>query len=88
MYKAVVTITLRPSILDPQGKAVQRALHDLGHGAVTQVRVGKHMELEVEAASAAEARGVVEAACAQLLANPVMEDFVVAVEEGAVEPAP
>ena len=80
MYKAVVTVTLRPSILDPQGKAVQHALHDLGHGAVRQVRVGKHVELLVEAGSAEEAERVARQACEQLLANPVMEDFAVRVE--------
>lgn len=87
MYKAVVTVTLRPSILDPQGKAVRRALHDLGHGAVGQVRIGKHIEMEIEAASAAEAEATVRAACAQLLANPVMEDFAVQVAEGTAAPA-
>jgi phosphoribosylformylglycinamidine synthase len=87
MYKAVVTVTLRPSILDPQGKAVQRALHDLGHGAIQEVRVGKRVELMVEAASAGEAERVARAAAAQLLANPVMEDFAVHVEAVA-EPSP
>ena len=87
MYKAVVTVTLRPSILDPQGKAVQHALHDLGHGAVRQVRVGKHVELLVEAGSAAEAEAVATEACRQLLANPVMEDFAVHVEAVSAEAA-
>ncbi len=81
MYRAVATITLRPSILDTQGKAVQRALHALGHETVEGVRVGKHIELAVEAGSADEAERVVRAACQQLLANPVMEDFAVRVEE-------
>ena len=80
MYKAVVTVTLRPSILDPQGKAMQRALHDLGHGAVQEVRAGKHIEMAVEAASAEEAERIAREACRQLLANPVMEDFAVHVE--------
>ncbi len=81
MYRAVVTVTLRPSILDPQGKAVQRALHDLGHKSVSAVRAGKHVELMLDAPSAAEAERVARAACEQLLANPVMEDFSVAVEQ-------
>lgn len=81
MYRAVVTVTLRPSILDPQGKAVQRALHSLGHEAVASVRAGKHIELMLDAPSAAEAERVARDACRQLLANPVMEDFAVAVEE-------
>ena len=72
MYTAVVTITLRPSIL--------------GHGAVEQVRAGKHIEMQIDAASAEEAERVARQACAQLLANPVMEDFAVTVEEAADAP--
>ena len=83
MYRATVRITLRPSILDPQGKAIARALHDLGHGAVESVRAGKHVELLIDAADAAEAERVATAAAGQLLANPVMEDFSVAVEPAA-----
>ncbi|MDX1419281.1 MAG: phosphoribosylformylglycinamidine synthase subunit PurS [Rubricoccaceae bacterium] len=87
MYKAVVTVTLRSSILDPQGKAVRHALHDLGHGAVQRVRIGKHIELTVDAPSAEAAERTVREACEQLLANPVMEDFDVRVEEGPAEAA-
>jgi phosphoribosylformylglycinamidine synthase len=79
MYRAVVTVTLRPSILDPQGQAIQHALHDLGHDGVAGVRAGKHLELLVDAPSAEEAEAVARAACAQLLANPVTEDYAVAV---------
>lgn len=84
MYRAVVTVTLRPSILDPQGQALRRALHDLGHEAVESVRVGKRIEVMVDAESAEAAEAVVRRACEQLLANPVMEDYTVAVEEAAV----
>jgi phosphoribosylformylglycinamidine synthase len=87
MYRAVVTVTLRPSILDPQGKAVQQALHALGHTAVAAVRAGKHVELLVEAETAAEAERVAREAAGQLLANPVMEDFSVAVEPLAARTA-
>lgn len=80
MFKAVVTVTLRPSILDPRGKAMQRALHDLGHGTVTGVRAGKHIEMAVDAPTAEEAERIAREACRQLLANPVMEDFAVRVE--------
>ena len=80
MYRAVVTVTLRPSILDPQGKAIQHALHALGHTAVGAVRAGKHLELLLDVASAEEAARVAREAAAQLLANPVMEDYAVAVE--------
>ena len=77
MYHVVVQISLRPSILDPQGKAIRHALHDLGQGAVQDVRVGKRIDLTIDAASEAEAREAAERACETLLANAVMEDFAV-----------
>lgn len=79
MYKASIRITLRSSILDPQGKAVHHALSSLGYEAVERVRMGKFAELWIDADSEAEARRVAEEACEKLLANPVMEDFEVAV---------
>lgn len=75
MYKASVTITLRPSILDPQGKAMQHALHDLGQTSIAQVRAGKFIELVIDASSAEAAEGIAHTACEKLLANAVMEDF-------------
>ena len=83
MFRAVATVTLRPSILDPQGKAVQHALGELGHGAIRDVRVGKHVELAIEADSLQEAERIARAACEGLLANPVVENFSVQVKEGA-----
>ena len=81
MYKASIRITLRPSILDPQGKAVHHALGEIGYEAVERVRMGKYAELWIEAASREEAEEVARGACEQLLANPVMEDFFVELEE-------
>ncbi len=80
MYKAHITVTLRPSILDPQGKAAHHALGELGFSSVQSVRIGKFIELDVDAASAAEAKTVAENACKQLLANAVMEDFHVEIQ--------
>ncbi|MEZ4701386.1 MAG: phosphoribosylformylglycinamidine synthase subunit PurS [Rhodothermales bacterium] len=80
MYKATVNITLRPSILDPQGKATQRALHDLGEAKVENVRIGKFIELWIDAASEKEAEDIATRSCKQLLANAVMEDFHLSVE--------
>ena len=74
MYKADVLITLRPSILDPQGKAVHHALGELGHTRIERVRMGKYVELWIDEADEAAALRVAEAACEELLANPVMED--------------
>jgi len=81
MFKATITVTLRPSILDPQGKASQHALSELGFDAVSQVRIGKHIEMEISAETADEAKSVAEQACQQLLANSVMEDYHVVVNE-------
>ncbi len=75
MYLSRIRVTLRPSILDPQGKAVEHAIGTLGVGAVHGVRMGKYIEMKVEGATEAEARKVTEEVCRKLLANPVMEDF-------------
>lgn len=73
-FKAKIRVTLRPSILDPQGKATHHALHQLGFQGVSDVRMGKYIELTLDAASVEEARAVVAEAGAKLLSNAVMED--------------
>jgi len=75
MFLSKIRITLRPSILDPQGKAVGHAIASLGINAVKDVRMGKYVELKVEGASEADARVATEEVCKKLLANPVMEDY-------------
>ncbi len=75
MYIARIRVTLRPSILDPQGKAVQHAIASLGAGAVSDVRIGKYIEAKIDAKSEADARKTAEEVCRKLLANPVMEDY-------------
>jgi phosphoribosylformylglycinamidine synthase len=80
MFKATVRITLRPSILDPQGKAIHHALHSLGYAAVDDVRAGKLIELQIDTEDRAEAERIAVEASRKLLANEVMEDFVVEVE--------
>lgn len=75
MFKAKVYITLRPSILDPKGKATHHALQNLGLNEVQNVRIGKYIEVDVEASDESKARAIVEEACSKLLANEVMEDF-------------
>ena len=74
-YTAKIRVTLRPSILDPQGKAVEHAISTLGVSSVKDVRIGKYIELRVDSASEAEARRKAEEVCRKLLANPVMEDY-------------
>ena len=75
MYLSKIRITLRPSILDPQGKAVGHAIQSLGVNAVKDVRMGKYVELKVEGKNEAEAKAATEEVCKKLLANPVMEDY-------------
>ena len=75
MYHVHVRVTLRPSILDPQGQAVCRALHTLSLPAVQSVRTGRFIELTLDTDSATEAQSMAETACRALLANPVTEDF-------------
>ncbi len=80
LYKAFITVTLRPSILDPQGKSTHHALQNLGYDRINSVRIGKCIELEISANDDLEARDVACAACEVLLANPVMEVYDVSVE--------
>jgi len=68
-------VTLRPSILDPQGKAVEHAIESLGVGPVSQVRIGKYVEFLVDEQEEDAARRATEDVCRRLLANPVMEDY-------------
>ncbi len=82
-FTAHVTVTLRPSILDPQGKATHHALTQLDFTQIGSVRIGKFIALEIEAGSEDEARQIAEKAAGQLLANPVMEDFNVVIHRAA-----
>jgi phosphoribosylformylglycinamidine synthase len=68
-------IKLKNEVLDPQGEAIRRVLAGLGYEGVQQVRVGKLMLLEVAGDDPDEVKQRVEAACRELLANPVIEDF-------------
>lgn len=81
MYKAKITITLRPSILDPQGKAVLHALKSLGYAAAEQVRMGKFVEMWIDKETEADALHLAREACEKLLANPVMEDYAIILEK-------
>ncbi len=73
--KAVVHVTLKPEVLDPQGKAIQRASASLGYEAVRAVRQGKVFEIELDADDEGAARRLLEELCQKLLANPVIEDY-------------
>lgn len=84
MYRAAIHVTLRPSILDPQGKATREALSHLGYEAVQQVRMGKFIEMWIDVPSEDEARRIAEEACQKLLANPVVENYEIALEQSGV----
>ncbi|NMA01481.1 MAG: phosphoribosylformylglycinamidine synthase subunit PurS [Clostridia bacterium] len=75
MYKALVYVTLKPSILDPQGNAVQVGLNSLGFDNVKDVRIGKYLEVTLEAEDKASALAQTEEMCKKLLANPVIENY-------------
>ena len=78
--KAKVYVTLKPSILDPQGKTIAQALHTLGYDAITAVRQGKFFELDIEADSPDDARATASEVAERVLANPVIESCRVEVE--------
>lgn len=75
MYNVSVKITLRESILDPQGNATQHALQTLGFETIEQVRIGKYVEINIDEEDEEMARRKAREACEKLLANPVMDDF-------------
>ena len=77
--RARVFVTLKSGVLDPAGKAVEKSLHTLGFPEVAGVRLGKYVELEVDAKDAATAKSRVEEMCKKLLANTVVENFKVEV---------
>jgi phosphoribosylformylglycinamidine synthase len=74
-----VNVTLKPGIADPQGQTIERALPALGYDGVTDVRVGKVIELHVDAPDESEAKKRVEEMCERLLANPVIEAYEVTI---------
>ena len=74
-FTAEINIMPQKALLDPQGKAVSQSMEKIGFQSIENVRVGKHITLEVEAGNQAEAEKLVEEACQKILANPVMEGY-------------
>lgn len=74
MPRVAIDVLLKPEILDPQGRAVERALPNLGFGGVADVRVGKHLELDVDA-DGEDLEQQVTRMCADFLTNPVIETY-------------
>ncbi len=81
MFKATVIIKRRPSILDPQGKAVEHGAKLLGFNNIDQTRIGKYIEFFVNVDEKTTAVKEVEEYCNKLLANPIMEDYHYDLEE-------
>jgi phosphoribosylformylglycinamidine synthase len=88
LYQAKVTVTLRKSILDVQGKTVENALHSLHMPALSNVRIGKHVEFSVHAPDKERAIELVDDACKKLIANPVMEDYTIEILEPVTNGVP
>ncbi len=80
--KAIVTVMPKPGVLDPQGRAIGHALAGLGFAGVDEVRAGKVIELSLAESDQAKARIAAEEMARRLLANPVIEVYRVAVEDG------
>lgn len=74
-FHAQIYITLRPSVLDPAGTAVESGLKQLGYESVEGVRIGKYIELTLAATDEADAKTQLEQMCDRLLANPVIENY-------------
>ncbi|MDQ0340133.1 phosphoribosylformylglycinamidine synthase [Caldalkalibacillus uzonensis] len=84
MFKFKIFVTLKEGVLDPQGQAVKQSLHALSYQEVKEVRIGKYLELEVEAENPEAARERVKQMCDKLLANPVIEEY--RIEQADFEP--
>jgi phosphoribosylformylglycinamidine synthase subunit PurS len=80
-FIAHINVMPHKELLDPQGKAVNNSLHNLGITQIQDVRIGKHITLHIDAANTDAARQLAEDACKKLLANQVMESFEVSVTE-------
>ena len=82
-HRFAVNVTPKPGILDPQGRAVEGSLDHLGISGVSAVRVGRRVELTVDAADESGARAVVERLAGELLANPLIEAYAIESIAGA-----
>jgi phosphoribosylformylglycinamidine synthase len=81
-FTAHINVMPLKELLDPQGKAVNNSLHNLGLTGINDVRIGKHISLKIEAANKGEAEKLTTEACKKLLVNQVMEGFDFTIVEG------
>ena len=83
-YQAQIYVTLRPSVLDPAGTAVESGLKNMGYDNVEGVRIGKYIQLSITSENEEDARKQLDIVCDRLLANPVIENYSVELTEIAV----
>ncbi len=84
-FVATISVTLKPTVNDPEGLTIASALHSLNFGSVAGVRAGKLFQVTLEAVSADEAGEQAEQMCARLLANPVIETYAFEIAEAALD---
>jgi phosphoribosylformylglycinamidine synthase len=75
MFHAKIKVTLRKSILDPAGKAVENALHSINHTSINNVRIGKFIELDISEPDLEKAKLIIDEVSKKILSNPIMEDY-------------
>lgn len=75
MYKAQIFVTLKDGVLDPQGEAVKKSMYVMGYENINEVRIGKYIEILLEAKDKQSAQKELEEVSDKLLANPVMENY-------------
>jgi phosphoribosylformylglycinamidine synthase len=85
VFKSKIKVTLRKSILDPQGKTVEHSIQSLGYRNILSTRIGKYIELKIDANDEKEAERITDEVCRKLLANPVMEDYEFEINEAYKE---
>jgi len=78
--KARIHVTLKNGVLDPQGKAIEHALHNMDFGGVTEARQGKYIELDLDETDKDKAQAAVDEMCRKLLANTVIENYSIELE--------
>ena len=78
-FVAEIKVMPLKELLDPQGKAVMGGLSNLGIKSISDVRIGKHIQLQIDATNEEDAKNIAEEAAKKLLANPVMEEFTISI---------
>ena len=79
-YSVLVEVSLRPGVADPQGSTIERSLSTLGFDGIHELRVGKSVRFDIDAADEATAHSRVDELCQRFLANPVIEDAIITIE--------